>query len=242
MHETKTIIIYTFTVQLYNVSTRSNTLKIVYTAGLASPRRTVFKSKVHDKIWFICTYTELRLKYKGFNSDCNRKTQFILQCTRQLCSVCQVCGVHKRAQTLVGWPLENLYIQSSPVNKMWLWAKTGNWRSGMIADVIYCKWWEVLPCRSDDRPTDIVPVTAVWLKTPNAVWWPFSCGANTGFNTLATSRSFCVERTAPQCEVYPAYVLLSTEYIHCMAPLRGGADAILFNTGSKRRQIDLFSK
>lgn len=105
LHETKTIIIYTFTVQLYNVSTRSNTLKIVYTAGLASPRRTVFKSKVHDKICFICKYTELRLKYKGFDSDCNRKTQFILQCTRQLCSVCQVCGVHQRAQTLVGWPV-----------------------------------------------------------------------------------------------------------------------------------------
>lgn len=90
-HETKTIInIYTFTVQLYNISTRSNTLKIIYTAGLASPFCTVFKSKLHHKIRFVCTYTELRLKYKGFNLDCNTKTQFILQCTRQLSSVCWV--------------------------------------------------------------------------------------------------------------------------------------------------------
>lgn len=35
----------------------------------------------------------------------------------------------------------------------------------MIADVIYCKWWEVLPCRSDYWPTGTVPVR---LKTPNA--------------------------------------------------------------------------
>lgn len=101
-HETKTIIIiYTFTVQLYNISTRSNTLEIIYTAGLASPCCTVFKSKLHDKIRFICTYTELRLKYKGFNLDCNRKTQFILQCTRQLSSVCwvYVCDVSVRVSS-----------------------------------------------------------------------------------------------------------------------------------------------
>lgn len=100
-HETKTIIIYTFTVQLYNISTRSNTLEIIYTAGLASPCCTVFKSKLHDKIRFICTYTELGLKYKGFNLDCNRKTQFILQCTRQLSSVCwvYVCDVSVRVSS-----------------------------------------------------------------------------------------------------------------------------------------------
>lgn len=88
MKQKTIIIIYTFTVQLYNISTRSNTLEIIYTAGLASPCCKVFKSKVHDKIWFICTYTELRLKCKGLNLDCNRKTHFILQCTRQLSSVC----------------------------------------------------------------------------------------------------------------------------------------------------------
>lgn len=130
-HETKTIIIiYTFTVQLYNISTRSNTLEIIYTAGLASPCCTVFKSKLHDKIRFICTYTELRLKYKGFNLDCNRKTQFILQCTRQLSSVCWVyicdVSVHvssRKESPNTRWQAESLYIQSSLVNKMRLWAK-----------------------------------------------------------------------------------------------------------------------
>lgn len=77
-------------------------------------------------------HTELRLKYKGFNWDCNRKTHFILQCTRQLsmfmlrvCLWCQCACVKykKRAQTLVRWRAESLYIQSSLVNKMWLWAK-----------------------------------------------------------------------------------------------------------------------
>lgn len=32
----------------------------------------ILKSEVHDKIWVICTYTELGLKCEGFNSNCNR--------------------------------------------------------------------------------------------------------------------------------------------------------------------------
>lgn len=87
-NETKTIIIYTFTVQLYSISTHSNTLETIYTAGHALPCCTVFKSKVQDKNRVIYTYTELRLKFKGLNLDCKRKTHFILQCTRQLSSVC----------------------------------------------------------------------------------------------------------------------------------------------------------
>lgn len=49
-------------------------------------------------------------------------------------SVC-MCRVEKRAQTLVRWQAEILYIQSSLVNKMWLWAKTGNWHPHRITDV-----------------------------------------------------------------------------------------------------------
>lgn len=44
-NETMTIIIYTFTVQLYNISTRLNTLETIYTVGFMSPRCTVFKQK-----------------------------------------------------------------------------------------------------------------------------------------------------------------------------------------------------
>lgn len=44
-NETMTNIIYTFTVQLYNISTRLNTLEAIYTVGFMSPRCTVFKQK-----------------------------------------------------------------------------------------------------------------------------------------------------------------------------------------------------
>lgn len=130
-----------FTHSQYNFTTYLHAQILWRSAGLSSPRCTVFKLELHDKIWFICTYT--RLKYKGFNLDCNWKTQFILQCTRQLNSVCWVCvcdvSVHvssrkETAQTLVRWQAESLYIQSSLVNKMWLWAWTGNWHSNEISE------------------------------------------------------------------------------------------------------------
>lgn len=149
IHGTKTIIIYTFTVQLYNISTRSNTLENIQYIQLALHRHVAQYSNQNymmTKIRFVCTYAELRLKCKGFNLDCNRETWFVLQCTRQLstagmwrycvcCRCVSVCLVEIRAQTLVRWQAESLYIQSSLVNKMWLWAQTGDWHSEKLTDI-----------------------------------------------------------------------------------------------------------
>ena len=84
----------------YYLHIHSTTLQHIYTLKYSGDhiyswpriaiRCTVLKPKVHDKIWFICTHTELRPKCKGLHLDCNSRTQFILQCTRQLSSVCRV--------------------------------------------------------------------------------------------------------------------------------------------------------
>lgn len=50
-----TIIIYTFTVQLYNISTCLNTLETIYTLGFMSPRCTVFKQKYMTNLVYLRT-------------------------------------------------------------------------------------------------------------------------------------------------------------------------------------------
>lgn len=90
-NETMTIsIIYTFTVQLYNISTRLNTLETIYTVGFTSPCCTVFKQKYMTNLVYLHTLSS-DWNAKGLNFDCNSKTELILQCTRQLNSVCRVC-------------------------------------------------------------------------------------------------------------------------------------------------------
>lgn len=216
-----------FTHSQYNFTTYLHAQILWRSAGLSSPRCTVFKLELHDKVWLICTYT--RLKYKGFNLDCNWKTQFILQCTRQLNSVCWVCvcdvSVHvssrkETAQTLVRWQAESLYIQSSLVNKMWLWAWTGNWRSNEISEFTpaltkekkkklkisthcYEKWSLGRHC----RPIETIPVLQSWgeLQIPGGhAKRRLLC--EHCFNTSAVGRICCVELTAPQCKVSPPYL------------------------------------
>lgn len=50
-----TIIIYTFTVQVYTISTCLNTLETIYTVGLMSPRCTVFKQKYMTNLVYLRT-------------------------------------------------------------------------------------------------------------------------------------------------------------------------------------------
>lgn len=50
-----TIIIYTFTVQLYNISTCLNTLETIYTVGFTSPCCTVFKLKYMTDLVYLRT-------------------------------------------------------------------------------------------------------------------------------------------------------------------------------------------
>lgn len=214
-----------FTHSQYNFTTYLHAQILWRSAGLSSPRCTVFKLELHDKVWFICTYT--RLKYKGFNLDCNWKTQFILQCTRQLNSGCWVCvcdvSVHvssrkETAQTLVRWQAESLYIQSSLVNKMWLWAWTGNWHSNEISEFtprphkrkkIKNKYpllremipWSSLPANRNNS----CPAILGELQIPGGhAKRRLLC--EHCFNTSAVGRICCVELTAPQCKVSPPYL------------------------------------
>jgi hypothetical protein len=69
-HETKTNIIYTFTVQLYNISTRWNTLENICTPGLAASVLQSIWKRVHvDQIRYVSTYRELTRTHEGFGRD-----------------------------------------------------------------------------------------------------------------------------------------------------------------------------
>lgn len=133
-------------------------------------------------------------------------------------SVC-MCRVEKTAQTLVRWQAESLYIQSSLVNKMWLWAWTGNWHSNEISEFtprphkrkkkIKNKYpllremipWSSLPANRNNS----CPAILGELQIPGGhAKRRLLC--EHCFNTSAVGRICCVELTAPQCKVSPPYL------------------------------------
>lgn len=158
-----TIIIYTFTEQLYNISTCLNTLETIYTVGFTSPRCTVFKQKYMTNLVYLRTLSS-DWNAEGLNFDCNSKTKLILQCTRQLSSLCRVrlwclCWIKKSPNT-------GLYIQSSLVNKTRLWAKTGNWHSCRITD-----FTQITPQREMLSPLSLLAIRSdSCLCKPEELW------------------------------------------------------------------------
>lgn len=202
-----------------------------------------------------------RLKYKGFNLDCNWKTQFILQCTRQLNSVCWVCvcdvSVHvssrkETAQTLVRWQAESLYIQSSLVNKMWLWAWTGNWRSNKIAESpplpsqkkkikisthCYEKWSLGRHC----WPIETTPVLQSWGNYRFRAAMP-----KDGFrvNTVLIHRLWAGYAASSwllhSARSHHPTSHVQEKYIHCMAPLPGGLTPLISTLAVKEERTDLY--
>lgn len=157
-------------------------------------------------------------------------------------SVC-MCRVEKTAQALVRWQAESLYIQSSLVNKMWLWAKTGNWHPHWIADVtqiMYPLLREMIP-----RPSllanrnNLLPLKS-WGITDSA-WPPPMPTDDLHVNAVLihwlVGRMCCAEPTAPQYKVSPPYIPLSRKYIHCMAPLCGGLTPLFSTPVVKEKNV-----
>lgn len=131
------------------------------------------------------------------------------QCMLGVCLWCQCacCRVKKGAQTLVRWQAESLYIQSSLVNKMWLWAKNG--QPTLAKDYrchpklcTHCE--EIWSLNHPYWPTEIFPAAEIlgnYRLSVTASHANRRLTCECCFNTSAVGRMWCAELTAPQCKV-----------------------------------------